>query len=522
MINTLPDIIKVAVDKQADHVAFKCREQSETFGSLFLKMHQLSHCLATLGVKKGDRVGIYLHRSIESAVAVYGIMNCGAAFVPLDPSAPARRTQGILQDCDIQVLISSDLEKASLENLLELDTPLHSLVGVDHQFSGIESVAWAEIFNSGNRTYDTKIREDDLAYIMFTSGTTGKPKGIMHTHYSGLNYARLSADLYNVSNQDVIGSVSPLFFDQSTFGYFSSPYAGATAILISDGHLAMLGSLAKLIEEEKMTIVYAVPLVFIQLLDLNLIGNFEHLEWIMYGGEPFPPKKLNELMRRLPHVTISNVYGPAEVNQCTYKHINAPVDENRSVPLGEVWSETTIKIIDEMDQEVRKGDPGELLVASSTMMQGYWKRPDLNENAFYIAHQDKNEVKYYRTGDLVLINDDDELVFSGRKDRQAKIRGYRVELREIENSLSLVEGIKSCAVYIVDHQGEKILCAAYTIDKPYVYTPEQLRQQLQPTVPKYSIPSHYFVMEELPRAKSGKVDYTKLEKHFKQHVSANN
>ena len=150
----------------------------------------------------------------------------------------------------------------------------------------------------------------------------------MHTHKSGMSYARLSAQLYDLKPDDVVGSVSPLHFDQSTFGYFSTPWAKATTILVSDGHLAMMGSFSKMIEDEAITILYAVPLVFIQLLDLNLLRNYKDLKWIMYGGEPFPPKKLNELMAQLPHVKISNVYGPAEVNQCTYKTITEPVDEN--------------------------------------------------------------------------------------------------------------------------------------------------------------------------------------------------
>jgi amino acid adenylation domain-containing protein len=477
-------------------------------------MHQLARCLAGVGVQRGDRVGIYLHRSIESAIAVYGIMHCGAAFVPLDPAAPAARTQGIIRDCGIEVLISSDRQKTALQELPEPGTPLRAIVGVEHALPGLETISWKEVFHAEHRPFEAGIGANDLAYIMFTSGTTGKPKGIMHTHYSGLNYARLSTHLYGVTDRDVVGNVAPLFFDMSTFGYFSSPFAGARCILFSDADLTMLGSLAKLVGRERVTILYAVPLVFTQLLDLNLIDNFETVKWIKYGGEPFPPKKLNEIIRRLPGVTVSNVYGPAEVNQCTYKNISEPVDEDKSIPLGEVWSETEIKIVDDLDREVGKGDQGELLVASSTMMQGYWNRPDLNEKAFYVERRNRETVRYYRTGDLVYLNEEGELVFSGRKDRQAKIRGYRVELREIENALSLIDGIASCAVYIVDDSGEKTLCAAYTADKGRQYTAQQLRQTLQQYVPKYSIPSHFTAMDEIPRAKSGKVDYALLEKQF--------
>jgi len=518
MIKTLPEIITSGARALPHQVAFKCGLKSETFKSMETKMHQLSNMLTQLGVKKGDRVGIYMNRVIESTVAVYGIMNAGAVFVPIDPSSPVSRILGIIEDCDIRVMISSPSQKGHFPELFKGTTKLNAVIGFELDELPIKSILWECIYEEDPIPLKVSISEEDLAYIIFTSGTTGKPKGIMHTHKSGLSYARLSAELYDVQPEDVIGSVSPLHFDQSTFGYFSSPWAKATAILVSDGHLAMMGSFSAMIEKERITILYAVPLIFQQLLDLNLLREFPQLKWIMYGGEPFPPKKLNEVMAKLPHVKISNVYGPAEVNQCTYKTIQEPVNENQSVPLGKVWSETYVKIVDDLDREVPKGETGELLVTSSTMMKGYWDNSNLNKLAFYLDKSKDKEVKYYRTGDLVRWNNEDELVFIGRKDRQAKVRGYRIELREIENSLYLMEGIRESAVFIVDLEGEKTLCAAYTTKNDESYSPEVLKKHLLQYIPKYSIPDQFFIIEELPRAKSGKIDYGILEKKFKSTI----
>jgi len=367
MIKTLPEIITSGAEALPGQVAFKCGQKSETFESMKTKMNQLSNILEQLGVKKGDRVGIYMNRVIESAVAVYGIMNAGAVFVPIDPSSPVSRILGILEDCDIQVVISTISQKSNFPEILKENSTLQAVIGFEAEELPIRSIAWENVYQQDPTLPDISISENDLAYIIFTSGTTGKPKGIMHTHKSGMSYARLSAQLYDVKPEDVIGNVSPLHFDQSTFGYFSTPWAKATAILVTDGHLAMMGSFSRMIEDEGITILYAVPLVFTQLLEMNLVRAFKKLKWIMYGGEPFPPKKLNELMARLPHVKISNVYGPAEVNQCTFKTITEPVDENQSVPLGEVWSETEVKIVDDLDREVPKGGTGELLVTSSNL-----------------------------------------------------------------------------------------------------------------------------------------------------------
>ena len=518
MIKTLPEIITSGAKDSPSQTAFKCGKRSETFESMEIKMHQLTNILMKLDIKKGDRVGIYMNRVLESAIAVYGIMNAGAVFVPIDPTSPISRINSILDDCEIRLLITSGSQKSSITEILQSNSVLQTVVGIQADTLPIKTISWDHIYEQDSSPSKVDLSEDDLAYIIFTSGTTGKPKGIMHTHKSGMSYARLSAQLYDLSPNDVVGSISPLHFDQSTFGYFSTPFAGATTILVSDGHLAMLGSLSKMIEDERITVLYAVPLVFIQLLYLDLLREYRHLKWIMYGGEPFPPKKLNELMTQLPHVTISNVYGPAEVNQCTFKNISEPVDENLSVPLGKVWPETQVKLVDDMDQEVPDGENGELLVASSTMMKGYWKNPHLNKLVFYYEDLDGKEVKYYRTGDLVKRNDQGELIFVGRKDRQAKIRGYRVELREIENFLYMYDGINESTVFIVDQEGEKYLCVAYTTKNQQYLSTEKLKKHLAQYIPKYSIPDHFFLVEELPRAKSGKIDYDVLEKEFIEKV----
>ena len=462
-IKTLPEIITSGNALTPENVAFKCGAKYETYNSLFIKMNQLSNSLKKLNVNKGDRVGIYMQRSIDCAIAVYGILNAGAVFVPIDPSAPLARINFILKDCDIRVMISSKVQKNALSKLIELESPLNTVLGLDEgAINNLNTIPFEKVFNGPEEPFYVDIMEDDLAYIMFTSGSTGIPKGIMHSHKSGLSYARLSSELYKLTEEDVIGNVAPLFFDQSTFGYFSAPLAKATTVLFQDGQLAMLGSLSNSIEKEKVTILYSVPLIFIQLLEANLITGFKALKWILYGGEPFPPMKLNEIIALLPEVKISNIYGPAEVNQCTYKNIYAPLDEKKSVPLGKVWSETVVKVIDDFDREVQQGEVGELLVSSSTMMKGYWNNPALNEKAFYLEISKEGEIRYYRTGDVVKFDSNNELIFIGRKDRQAKVRGYRVELGEIENALCLLEGVKDAAVYTTEKDGEKkIMCNSY-------------------------------------------------------------
>ena len=170
---------------------------------------------------------------------------------------------------------------------------------------------------------DLKINETDLAYIIFTSGSTGRPKGIMHSHFSALNYARLSANTYELEESDVLSNFSSLHFDMSTMDYLTVTYAGASAVIISEAYTKIPASLSRLMQDEAISIWYSVPFALIQLLQHGLLEqrDLSSLRWVLYGGEPFAPKHLKKLMDLWPHARFSNVYGPAEVNQCTYYHL---------------------------------------------------------------------------------------------------------------------------------------------------------------------------------------------------------
>ena len=181
-----------------------------------------------------------------------------------------------------------------------------------------------------------KILESDLAYIMYTSGSTGAPKGIMHTHHSGLSYAKLSTQVYDVKPSDRIANHAPLHFDISTFGYFSGPLASATTVIIPDAYTKLPASLSTLMEQEKISIWYSVPLALVQLLHNGVLEarDLSSLRWVLYGGENFMPKYIRSLMALWSNATFSNVYGPAEVNQCTFYHLNMPPESDGPIPIG--------------------------------------------------------------------------------------------------------------------------------------------------------------------------------------------
>ena len=239
---------------------------------------------------------------------------------------------------------------------------------------------------------------------------------------------------------------------------------------------------------------------------------------MLFGGEPFPPDHLKALMQLLPAARFSNVYGPAEVNQCTYYHLPPLTDptseaaRGEPVPIGDIWADAEGIILDETEQPVADGEPGELVVRTSTMMQGYWARPDLNAKAFYRQPAAGGaEHVFYRTGDLVRRREDGKLEFLGRKDRQVKIRGYRVELDEIEHHLSLHRAVAHAAVFPVGQDdGTRRIEAAVTLDEGGADIAE-LQAYLAAVFPWYAVPERIVTLPSLPRTATDKIDRRQLQ-----------
>jgi len=488
----------------SDAVAFRCEGESRTFGQLETFSNQIAGALSDQGVSKGDRIGILLEPSLESADAVYGITKTGAAFVPLDPESPPNKLRSVIQHCGITHLISGKKHRRTIEAINGNDQLITHVIGID-ELESVSCLTWDDT-RTAPRSFkpNSHSSTEDLAYIMYTSGTTGLPKGIMHSHRSGLGYARLSAELYGVSPLDRLGNHSPLHFDISTMGYLTAPFAGACTVIITSAYKLFPASLSQLIEDEELTIWYSVPFALTELLEKGVLADrdLSSLRWILFGGEPFPPKHLRSLLELLPNAIFSNVYGPAEVNQCTFKNFKSIPDTDKPIPLGNIWSETEAMIVDEYNNEVTLGETGELLISSVTRMLGYWNQPELTDRDLLTTVGEK-ELTFYRTGDLVKQNKAKELVFVGRKDRQIKLRGFRVELNEIEALLLSHDSVSDSAVFATEDEIKAVVVIRHS--SPVAV--EELYALARNHLPKYAVPSSILEITSVPRTGAGKIDY---------------
>lgn len=511
----LPHIIEESAEREPHGIAFRSGNEEIHYGNMARKVRCLGNLLVERGICKGDRVGIYRHKGIPSALAVYGIMAAGAAYVPLDPTMPLERLRAIIKDCGIRDLVSENNLADRLSRLTP-DIPLRSLIGLDGEIAEeLHAIPWSRVFDAGHHWPKVRLMEQDLAYVMYTSGSTGIPKGLMHTHRSGLSYATMAAETYNVASTDRLANHSSLHFDMSTFDYFSGPLRGATTVIIGEQCTKFPASMSSLIEEEGITIWYSVPWALIQLLLYGALEkrDLSSLRWVMFGGEPFPAKHLRQLMQMLPGARFSNVYGPAEVNQCTYYHLPRPPATDDDIPIGKIWSNAEGMVVDERGWTVVPGEVGELLVRAPTMMRGYWGRPDLNSKVFYKAVGAGGLERFYlRTGDLVREDRNGNYLFLGRKDRQVKIRGYRVELDEIEAALCSVNGVvEAAAVSLFDGRSTNQLKAAVTLESGISLKQTEMLTQVRQKIPAYAVPETIAVLEDFPRTTSGKIDRRELQ-----------
>ncbi len=498
-----------AADSDPDRPAAWFLDERLTYGELARRSNELANTLLELGVKRHDRVGIYMDKSIHTPVALYGIMKAGAAYVPLDPSAPASRILGVLQDCGIRHLVSSDAKRRNLRALAKLDSGLECVVGVDDDAAlPFDCIAWDQVGNASGAAPGQKILESDLAYIIYTSGSTGRPKGIMHTHHSGLSFANWAVREYGLRSDDRLSNHAPLHFDLSIFDYFAGVVAGASTVIIPEEHTKLPASYSQLIADYEVTVLFTVPFALIQMSLRGLLEqrDLAHLRWAIFGGEPFPITYLRDLMQQLPHVRFDNMYGPAEVNGCT--HYTLTEFPESAVPIGPIADCADALVFDEQQNEVEVGDVGELLVRTPTMMQGYWNRDRLNAKAFYRrASNGGPEQVYFRTGDLVQELENGCFRFVGRKDRQVKVRGYRVELDEVELALTAIESVEEGAAYLVeDAEGGKLVGAQVTLKSAGEADKAEILRDLKSRLPWYAVPSDLRISIEFPRTRTGKID----------------
>jgi amino acid adenylation domain-containing protein len=490
---------------------------SITYAELSLLTDRLRDRLAALGVRPGDRVGIYIRKSIDAVAAIYGVLKCGAAYVPVDPGAPAARNAYILQNCQVKAIVMESRFQAKL--LAEWD-PLAeqpAILSIEEASAGValrQALDRAEADRGAALAIDTaRSGPSDLAYILYTSGSTGKPKGVMLSHENGASYVDWCTETFQPQPADRFSSHAPFHFDLSILDIHVALKHGATLVLIGEDTGKAPERLAPLIAEQRISIWYSAPSI------LALLGQYGRLEQhdysalrlVLFAGEVFAVKHLRALCKQLPAPRYFNLYGPTETNVCTFYEVQLPVPEERvsPYPIGISCSHLRCRVVDTDGRDVPRGVEGELCVTGRGVMQGYWALAEQTAKAFLV--DDAGE-RWYKTGDIVTEAEDGNYTYLGRRDRMVKRRGYRVELGEIEAALYRSPAIKEAAVVAVPDEALGVKITAFLSSREAKHPSLiEMKRFCAENLPLYMIPDVFSWREALPKTSTDKTDYQRLK-----------
>ena len=491
-------------------------DRSATYAELEATSNRLARLLAAHGARPGDRIGLYLEKSLEALTGIYGILKAGATYVPLDPGAPAPRLGSIARDAGLRCLITSK-EKADLwAPLLAEGAPVETLVvldGVEGDVAppdGIEAVTSAALAEHAPDALPKAPRPDsDLAYILYTSGSTGVPKGVMLSHRNALAFVDWATDEFEVTEEDRLSSHAPLHFDLSVLDLFVAAKAGAAVVLVPHQLALFPVDLVRWIRDSAISVWYSVPSILTLLVLRGRLHETElpALRTVLFAGEVFPTKYLHQVMQALPNARFANLFGPTETNVCTWYEVPRWTGEPpASIPIGKPIAGVETFVVGEDGSVVSPGETGELYVRGPTVMQGYWGDEERTRAALQRAWQgDDGGFPVYRTGDLAYLDEHGDWIFLGRRDSQIKSRGYRIELGDIEAALNLHPSVEECAVVAIPDELVTNRIKAFVVTRGDL-DEEELSRFCAGQVPRYMTPELYEFLVELPRSSTGKID----------------
>jgi L-proline---[L-prolyl-carrier protein] ligase len=518
LTDRLHDLLSTSAESSPDEVAVVDGARSATYGELQRRTNQLGHLLLDLGVAPGDRVGIYLDKSIESLLAIYGVLKAGAVYVPLDLDAPPARLGYISRDCGIRHLLTGSEKASRWSELIAAGAPIETMVvlnsrrGAGDVPAPVHLLGAQELETRPESTPPSGTTVDDLAYLLYTSGSTGMPKGVMLSHLNALAFVEWAVARFEIQTGDRLSSHAPLHFDLSILDLFAAAKAGAAVVLVPPGASLFPIELVRFVEQARISVWYSVPSVLAMIALRGGIrpGALPQLRTVLFAGEVFPTKHLRRLMELLPRARFYNLFGPTETNVCMYYEVpRLPKDKIDPIPIGKSIARVDVFAVKDDDTIAAAGEVGELYVRGPTVMRGYWASPNLTAKALAPDVAGGTAQRVYKTGDLVCQGADGNYLFLGRRDNQIKSRGYRIELGEIETALLAHPAVVECAVTAIPDEVFTNRVKAFVVVKDEVGEAELARFSSE-RIPHYMIPDSFELVDALPKTSTGKIDRQRL------------
>mgnify|MGYP001079801514 CR=1 FL=1 len=481
-------------------------------GSLEVTFSEWRHhalCLAEMiqsRIKGRHRpVLIYLPKSTNTLISFAGVLYSGNFYTPTDIKFPFHKIESILQCLQPELIIS---DRKSAEKLIQNGIS-------EHQILFWEDIDFSQKIEADK--FLNKIIDTDLAYVFFTSGSTGVPKGVAITQRSIVDYIDWASEEFSIDENERIANQAPFYFDNSILDIYLCMSKGATLYIVPEMYYAFQAKLLAFLEEKKITFIFWVPSALVGSANSGLLERFDlsSIHKVLFCGEVMPNRHLNIWRSVLPNAVYANLYGPTEITDvCAFFRVSRPFADDDPLPIGNACRNTEILLLDDENHCIKEPDKmGELCVRGTSLAVGYYDNEEKTREAFVQNPLNScYEEKIYRTGDLAHYNEFGEIMFDGRKDFQIKHMGYRIELGEIETAILSIEGIdNACCLY--DTNNQKII-SIYQSDIHIKSL--DIKKQLMQMLPKYMVPSEFQLVDQLPYNDNGKIDRRRLKEQFIQ------
>lgn len=491
--NCLHELFEAQAILTPDAIAICHNKLSLTYSELDKKSNQLAHHLIKSGVTTESLVVICLERSFEMIIGILGILKAGGAYVPVDPAYPKSRQQFVIDDTKTEIILTQKQFKASF-----LKTG-KTVVCIDIYDESLP------VKNTSKPQLD--ISSVNLAYVIYTSGSTGQPKGVQVEHQNVINLIKGQIEYVQHPVKRFLYTYS-FAFDGSVLLIWWTLLQGATLVIAEEGVEKDVQKLANTIEKEQISHLLTFPSLYSLLLEQNDIQKLKTLESISLAGEIFPAKLARQHQKMLPDITLLNQYGPTEATVGATIYQVPQNFKEKKVPIGQPIADVSIYVLNENLEQSKIGEQGEIHIGGKGVARGYLNQEELTKEKFIPnPFSDNKEERLYKTGDLGRILSDGNLDFMGRADYQIKLRGYRIELAEVETTLAEHPLVRDV---VVDVHGEieanKKLVAFYTLQNNEKLNTTELRDFLLQKLPEYMVPSVFKKLNEMPIATSGKID----------------
>lgn len=501
MFHSVTQYLRASSKKYPEHPAFVDNKITLTHCELLLETEKIAYALVKEGLFKKP-IAVMMDKSARNLVAFLGVALSGNYYTAIDTRMPKKRVERILETFDpaFMIIDKHNIKKAKElgRAFLVIDDILNFVLSEDDK---------RQVERSESRIIDT-----DILYVLFTSGSSGIPKGVIITHRSVIDYIEWVAKTFQLDHSTVLGNQAPFYFDNSVFDIYSTLRNGATLYIIPQSLFMFPIRLLEYLRDNQINTILWVPTMLSRIADLQVLDKCEIdcLKKVLFLGEVMPARQLNVWISRLPDAVFANLYGPTETTvACTCYIVDRKIEDDEPVPIGYPCANTDILVLNDEDQLAEVNQKGELCVRGSSLSLGYYNNPEKTAEAF--VQNPLNSLYHeliYRTGDIVHYNERGEIIYDGRRDFQIKHSGHRIELGEIEIAAFSNANVKSCCC-MHDTKADKLILF-YVGD----IVESDLKKYLIGYVPEYMVPSDYQKLEEMPLNMNGKIDRVELKQRI--------